>query len=186
MYFSPPSASRAASVERIWKASAGAASRPTHYICHALPAPTAELYSTLSTYDFPRERPSRKDWATWQQFWRQYCLPGDSLPRGLGKWRHPTHRIWEWFHDAASDTVFRREGGEYRPHRPGDGSPGTLTQAQQVYSPTAVLAADLPHTCLPASILPVDSGRFTLLPCGPGCTTQWTQCWTPLGKMTNQ
>jgi hypothetical protein len=64
-------------------------------------------YSTSTTYDFPKERPSVEDWATWRQFWQQYCLPDGSLPRSLGKWRHPTHRTWEWFYDEPSDVVYR-------------------------------------------------------------------------------
>jgi hypothetical protein len=124
-------------------------------------------YSTSTTYDFPKERPSAEDWATWRQFWQQYCLPDGSLPRSLGKWRHPTHRVWEWFYDKPSDVVYQREGEGYRLHQPGTGSPGALTRAKQVYSPSEDIVAALPELCLPASVSPDGSGSVTLLPCGP-------------------
>jgi hypothetical protein len=124
-------------------------------------------YSTSTTYDFPKERPSAEDWVTWRQFWQHYCLLDGSLPRSLGKWRHPAHRVWEWFYDEPSDVVYRREGEVYWLHRPGTGSPGASTRAQQVYSPTEDLVTALPELCLPASVSPDGPGSFTLLPRGP-------------------
>ena len=63
--------------------------------------------------------------------------------------------------------VYRREGEVYRLHRPGTGSPGASTRAQQVYSPTEDLVTALPELCLPASVSPDGLGSFTLLPRGP-------------------
>ena len=70
-------------------------------------------YSRSSEYIFPPEKPSRADWKVWQQLWQRYCLPDGSLPRALGKWRHRTHRKWEWFFHAASDTLVQIRDGDY-------------------------------------------------------------------------
>ena len=85
-------------------------------------------YTRLSTYDSPRERPSPADWEVRRKFWK-HCLPGGSLPHGLGKWRHATHRIWEWFHDATTDTALRQEGEHFRLCHPCGISPGATTRA---------------------------------------------------------
>ena len=63
-----------------------------------------------SRYQFPRETPSDSDWKEWESFWRRYTYDGLTLWRPLGKWLAPTHRRWEWFHDAAEDQLIRREG----------------------------------------------------------------------------
>eukprot|EP00956_Cyclotella_meneghiniana_P025077 scaffold51495_cov38-Cyclotella_meneghiniana.AAC.3 len=54
-------------------------------------------YASSSTYDFPTECPSQRDWEVWRGFWSSYCLPDGTLPCSLGKWKNATHRQWEWF-----------------------------------------------------------------------------------------
>jgi hypothetical protein len=49
--------------------------------------------NSKSTYKFPREKPSNKDWRTWFNFWDSFTLTGDKLKVPLGNWIHPTHRI---------------------------------------------------------------------------------------------
>jgi hypothetical protein len=61
--------------------------------------------SKNSTYNFPEERPSVQDWAVWASFWRNYCGRDLLLPRRLGDWISPSHRIWRWFHDAESGRI---------------------------------------------------------------------------------
>jgi hypothetical protein len=37
-----------------------------------------------STYSFPREKPSQKDWEEWEAMWRRYCQRDGSFPVHLG------------------------------------------------------------------------------------------------------
>ena len=62
-------------------------------------------YSYASTYSFPKTCPSDADWLTWENFWRQYCLPDNTIPRSLGKWRHSSHKRWRWWYQPSTDTV---------------------------------------------------------------------------------
>jgi hypothetical protein len=40
-----------------------------------------------STYIFPREKPTRDNWATWIDFWHSYTTTGGKLKTPLGNWK---------------------------------------------------------------------------------------------------
>ncbi len=58
-----------------------------------------------STFRFPWELPSSKDWILWKTFWTAFLRAGSLLHIPLGDWLHMSHRIWEWFHDPLKDQL---------------------------------------------------------------------------------
>eukprot|EP00956_Cyclotella_meneghiniana_P019598 scaffold33749_cov34-Cyclotella_meneghiniana.AAC.1 len=68
-------------------------------------------YASSTTYDFPTEHPSQRDWEVWRVFWSSYCLPDGSLPCSLGKWKNTTHRQWEWFYSESTDILIQCSDG---------------------------------------------------------------------------
>ena len=72
-----------------------------------------DLSGQRSRFAFGREEPTEEDWRNWGMFWAEYTGAGLSLPRPLGRWLAPSHRIWRWFYDGANDIVeeVTAEGG---------------------------------------------------------------------------
>ena len=66
--------------------------------------------AVASRYKFPRETPSPSDWKAWEDFWRSFTHTGLTLWRPLGRWIAPSHQLWEWHYDRASDQLLRRDG----------------------------------------------------------------------------
>jgi hypothetical protein len=75
------------------------------YIDCTLLGPLAPWLGPQSTYSFPQEVPSSKDWLLWRTFWTSYLGPRGLLHIALGEWLHPSHRIWEWFYDPTQDQL---------------------------------------------------------------------------------
>jgi hypothetical protein len=50
-----------------------------------------EKITSRSKYTFPREKPSRKDWDLWFDFWHNLTTTGGKLNVPLGKWVKPSH-----------------------------------------------------------------------------------------------
>ena len=44
-----------------------------------------------STYIFPQEKPTRKDWDTWIDFWHGYTTTGGKLKTPLRNWCNTNH-----------------------------------------------------------------------------------------------
>jgi hypothetical protein len=63
--------------------------------------------TNMSTFKFPRQHPTSKDWAQWRNFWYK-VYPGLQLPLPLGKWISPSHRLWRWVLDTDKDILFRQ------------------------------------------------------------------------------
>ncbi len=61
--------------------------------------------TSRSKYTFPREKPSRKDWDLWFDFWHNFMMAGGKLNVPLGKWVKPTHRIWRWYYREQEDDL---------------------------------------------------------------------------------
>ena len=59
-----------------------------------------------STYHFPREQPTNKDWEQWSSFWNSYIDEGGVIPSPLEQWQHPSHRIWEWFYEETKKVLY--------------------------------------------------------------------------------
>lgn len=107
----------------------------------------------FSSFNFPREQPSTRDWEVWLSFWQRYCLPDGSLPRSLGKWRHHTHRIWEWFFHTEGDFLVRRQGDDlwkYCPC-PRAASPYSTRHAQ-FYGRVGKFTGEWSETLVPATV----------------------------------
>jgi hypothetical protein len=75
------------------------------YVSCNLLGPLAPWLGPRSIYNFPQEVLSPKDWLLWRTFWTLYLGPGGLLNIPLGKWLHPSHRIWEWFYDPLQDQL---------------------------------------------------------------------------------
>jgi hypothetical protein len=75
------------------------------YVDCNLLSPTTLWLGPRSTFRFPRELPSSKDWILWKTFWTAFLGAGGLLHIPLGDWLHTSHRIWEWFHDPLKDQL---------------------------------------------------------------------------------
>jgi hypothetical protein len=78
------------------------------------------LFRRRSSYRFPCEPPSQKDWETWFDFWHSYILMGDKLAVLLGKWINPTHRKWLWY-TSPKEGLIRIEDGYVHHYLPSQG-----------------------------------------------------------------
>jgi hypothetical protein len=75
------------------------------YVDCNLLRPTTLWLGPRSTFWFPWELPSSKDWILWKNFWTAFLVAGGLLYIPLGDWLHTLHRIWEWFHDPLKDQL---------------------------------------------------------------------------------
>ncbi len=64
-----------------------------------------EKITSRSKYTFPREKPSRKDWDLWFDFWHNFTMTGGKLNVPLEKWVKPTHQIWRWYYMEQEDDL---------------------------------------------------------------------------------
>lgn len=78
-------------------------------------------HSTRSRYKFPREVPTEADWSNWRQFWQATTDEGFTLRLPLGRWLHPTHRIWQWFRDESSGELLHLDGDQLHHYLPATG-----------------------------------------------------------------
>ena len=112
-----------------------------------------------STYSFPPEYPTKKDWLTWSDLWRFVLGHHYLLPQPLGEWVHSTHTSWIWFYHAESDQVMKDCGSHFQVYTQQPdcsrttrrGTTYTLSQK----TPTLQSDTLLPATCtiLPSSSL---------------------------------
>jgi hypothetical protein len=63
--------------------------------------------TNMSSYRFPRQCPTSKNWALWRNFWYK-VYPRLQLPLPLGKWTSLSHRLWRWVLDTDKDILFRQ------------------------------------------------------------------------------
>jgi hypothetical protein len=77
-----------------------------------------EKITSRSKYTFPREKPSRKDWNLWFDFWHSFTTTGGKLNAPLGKWVKPTHRIWRWHYREQEDDLQRIKDGKTCHYKP--------------------------------------------------------------------
>ncbi len=63
------------------------------YVDCNLLSPTTLWLGPRSTFRFPWELPSSKDWILWKTFWTAFLGPGSLLYIPLGDWLHTSHRI---------------------------------------------------------------------------------------------
>ena len=66
--------------------------------------------SWLSSFVFPQEEPSVRNWVAWRAFWSSQLRRDGTLERPLGVWTHPTHQAWLWH--AANDGRLLYTGGD--------------------------------------------------------------------------
>jgi hypothetical protein len=98
-----------------------------------------------SQYKFPNKKPSNKDWNAWCIFWHNFTSTGDKLKAPLGKWTHPTHRIWNWYYIVQGDNLQRLEEGTVYHYRPLMGHGRTRTskmyhlERKETYTSSVVL-----------------------------------------------
>lgn len=128
-----------------------------------------ECYISASTFSFPITKPSKSDWEEWDKFWKRYCLPDGTLPRLLGKWIGPSHKLWRWFHTAAEDTIFyRASNDEYWKYQPTGERVGASTRRSYQYGRVSTSARPTLAALLPVSIdIDDNNGVVTRLATGP-------------------
>lgn len=69
------------------------------------------LLRRRSCYVFPKEEPAQEDWETWISYMKVITNQNFELPTPLGKWKHSTHRKWEWILNERDNILYRRKGG---------------------------------------------------------------------------
>ena len=74
-----------------------------------------------STFKFPREVPTRRDWNRWSDFWHAYTTTGDKLKVPLGNWNNSTHRIWKWYYRKSDDDLQQVEDDTLFHYKPSVG-----------------------------------------------------------------
>jgi hypothetical protein len=82
-----------------------------------------------SRFNFPREQPSDKDWALWDDFWTSWCLPNGTMPTVLGKWIVLSHQKWQWFYDENAEVLWEYDQSswiEYHRSHYGQATRGSL------------------------------------------------------------
>ncbi len=103
-------------------------------------------------YTFPKQQPTRHIGIDGSIFWHAYTTIGSNLNTPLGKWIHPTHRLWHWYFNKDKDKLyhicgrtvwyFRQASGWRRTH-----STTTYQLMQERKSaesyPTGVLTSDI-------------------------------------------
>ena len=59
---------------------------------------------------FPREQPTRADWAIRVNTWRSLTSATYKLQTSLGSWVHNPTTTWRWFYDKPSDSILYDAG----------------------------------------------------------------------------
>ena len=114
-----------------------------------------------SSYVWPREVPTKKDWSLWVEFWTHYTKRGLVLPAPLGKWTGTTHRTWLWYYDRQADVLQRvhEEGIVFY-----EGTGARRTRGSHLYRRSHV--AQVQPSGVPASVEHLDGGQVRLLNTG--------------------
>ncbi len=89
------------------------------YLEHFVFEPGTDTAATR--YIFPREKPTRTDWAIWIDFWHGYTNTGGKLKAPLGNWINGTHRVWQWYYNAEYNNLQHVKGGRVIHFKPSRG-----------------------------------------------------------------
>lgn len=111
-----------------------------------------------STYSFPPELPTRQDWVTWTDVWRQAVGYHRILPQPLGDWVHSTHIRWTWLYDSDSDQIIEDCGTHLQIYKQQPGS-RRFTRSSALYSRSNDIFAHHTNDLLPASCTTIPSFR---------------------------
>jgi hypothetical protein len=87
--------------------------------------------TTATRYIFPREKPTRDNWATWIDFWQGYTTTGGKLKTPLGNWIYGTHQVWEWYYNKEDNNLQHVKGGKVVHFKPARGF--RLTRSTTTY-----------------------------------------------------
>jgi hypothetical protein len=105
-----------------------------------------------SCYTFPREQPTRYDWDRWINFWHAYITTGSKLNTLLGKWIHPTHRLWHWYFNKEKDKLYHIYGSTVRYFRQASGWRCTRLTTRYQFIQEETSAESYP-TSVPTSVI---------------------------------
>jgi hypothetical protein len=122
--------------------------------------------TTATRYIFPREKPTRDNWATWIDFWRGYTTTGGKLKTPLGNWIYGTHRVWEWYYNKEDNNLQHVKGGKVIHFKPARGFRLTrsMTTYQRTWDEQHNSQTQLGH---PTSVRVILSTRMSKLQEGP-------------------
>lgn len=145
---------------------------------YLIPTQTNEEASH-SRFTFGREQPTPRDWVEWTIFWAQFTDSGLALHRPLGRWVAPSHRIWQWYFDPASNQVEEVVDGVVRYYGPSAAAGTRTTRSNVIYGPLATAAGALPLG-LPTTVEHRPDNTVALKECGPplaSCPSQPDEFW---------
>jgi hypothetical protein len=109
-----------------------------------------------STFKFPQEQPTLRNWNLWFNFWHNFTTTGDKLKVLLGNWLKLTHRIWKWYYRVDTDKLQRVEGNTVFHYKPSSGF--HFTRAMRKYN----LMWDKPLLPLVIQGMPTSVFGFTI------------------------
>ena len=117
-----------------------------------------------SNYTFPKEKPSRSDWAVWKRFLDGLVGKDGVLLQPLGVWVAATARKWRWYHSTATNTLVEKldNGEALYSEKPGQ----SHTRHQTVYWRNDQASWDGSYL-QPASVELVSPGTVRLRGVGP-------------------
>ena len=119
-----------------------------------------------SKYKFPREVPTRGDWDRWSNFWHSYTATGNALHVPLGNWINPTHRVWKWHYNAATDDLTQIEGTSLIYYKQAVGF--RITRSSRPYRKSHEEPLKLcTEVGLPVSVIGMPGSQVTKLSVGP-------------------
>ena len=119
-----------------------------------------------SKFKFPCEVPTRGDWDSWFNFWHSYTATGNTLHVPLGNWTNPTHRIWKWHYNAATDDLIQIEGTSLIYYKPAVGF--CITRSTRSYRKSnEELFTPGTDAGLPVSVIGMPGSQVTKLSVGP-------------------
>jgi hypothetical protein len=116
-----------------------------------------------STYVLPTKHPAQADWMQWMEFWTSFTGHGGQLHCPLGEWISASHRIWEWFYHARTDTMYQVSGKDAAVY---EYSSVMRVQSCQEYRQSDYID-QLPQGCVPANILVLPGGTINRRGFGP-------------------
>jgi hypothetical protein len=89
------------------------------YLEHFVFKPGTDTAATR--YIFPREKPTRTDWAIWIDFWCGSTNTGGKLKAPLGNWINETHRVWQCYYNMEDNDLQHVKGGRVIHFKPSRG-----------------------------------------------------------------
>jgi hypothetical protein len=116
-----------------------------------------------SNFIFLNEKPSRRKWKMWLEFWTAVAGPGGSLNQPLGKWVGLTNRKWTWFYRPHGNILYCRKDNKIEAYAK---SATRCVRSGPTYSRSHIIR-NLPQPALTATVLELPDGLAIRREIGP-------------------